>query len=387
MPDDRDLLIALNACDRITRPALCRLALDLDAWRDLRPADVAPAARSLGVPAAPLRRALDARDEAPAVADDQQRLAERLNATIVTHLDAAYPTVLLDHPLPPPVLACRGAFRQAPAVAVVGARRADLYGRTTARALARRLAAAGVEVISGFALGVDREAHLGALEVPGGRTVAVVGCGLDVDYPRGGRVLADRIALSGAVVSEFAFGAEPRAWRFPIRNRVIAALADLTLVVQAKLRSGSLITAHQALDLGRDVFAVPGRIDDELSLGTNRLIADGAPPALCAEDLLERLDGLPLALVGRAVDDPDVASPDEPTPRRAEADEPTPTARPAGLAGQLLDRLDDARSTTVDALAADCDTSVDRVLAALLELEILGRVERLPGPAYLRREV
>jgi DNA processing protein len=171
---------------------------------------------------------------------------------------------------------------------MVGARSCSPYGAQVARELARELAGAGIVVVSGLARGIDGEAHRGAL-AGGGLTVAVLGCGIDRDYPRAHAELARRIAESGLVVSEYPEGVEPAPWRFPARNRIVAGLAAATVVVEARERSGALITADFALELGRDVFAVPGEITSGLSRGTNDLIRQGATPLLTADDVLEAL--------------------------------------------------------------------------------------------------
>lgn len=202
-----------------------------------------------------------------------------------------YPPLLAELHDPPACLYLRGGpaeILSRTAVAVVGARSCSRYGAQVARELARELAAAGVVVVSGLARGVDGEAHRGALAA-GGLTVAVLGCGIDRDYPRAHAQLAGRIAESGAVVSEYPPGIEPSPWRFPARNRIVAGLARATVVVEARERSGALITADFALELGRDVFAVPGEITSALSAGTNDLIRQGATPLLAADDVLEAL--------------------------------------------------------------------------------------------------
>jgi DNA processing protein len=174
-----------------------------------------------------------------------------------------------------------------PAVAVVGARACSPYGAHVARMLGRDLAAAGLVVISGLARGVDGAAHRGALE-SGGTTVAVLGCGIDRDYPATHADLARRIAESGLIVSEYPPGVAPAPWRFPARNRIIAGLTAAVVVVEARARSGALITADLALEEGREVFAVPGEITSSLSEGTNELVRLGATPLLRASDVLER---------------------------------------------------------------------------------------------------
>jgi len=172
-----------------------------------------------------------------------------------------------------------------PAVAVVGARACSGYGASVGRSLARELAAAGLVVVSGLARGIDAEAHRGALEA--NRTsVAVLGCGIDRDYPAAHAELARRVAEGGVIVSEYAPGVEPAPWRFPARNRIVAGLCAATVVVEARERSGALITADLALEEGREVFAVPGEITSSLSAGTNALLKLGAAPLTSAADVL-----------------------------------------------------------------------------------------------------
>ena len=373
----RSLLIALNAADRISRAALCRLSAVPDRWRDLDPGqDLDARAAAVGVTPKQLRRALQLLPRAAALAERELARAERVGCRVITRLDDDYPRPLFDLSLAPPVLYCRGELPAGPAVAIVGSRKMDDYGERSARLFGRRLAAAGVTVVSGFARGVDATAHRAALDA-GGRTVAVVGCGVDVDYPRSHASLAAEISHSGAVVSEFALGAEPRAWRFPVRNRVIAALAVGTLVVQATHKSGSLITVHHALELGRDVYAVPGRIFDAGAQGTNALIADGALPARRPRDILESLSiGVQQELFPAASDTPvQLETPREPTPARRP---------PPGLAGRVVEALVAERGRTAEEVAARTEVAVEEVVGALLELELGGWVRRAPGPVYLR---
>ena len=205
---------------------------------------------------------------------------------------AAYPRLLAELHDPPERLYLRGcgapAILARPAVAVVGARSCSPYGSQVATEISRELAAAGVVVVSGLARGIDGEAHRGALAA-GGITVAVLGCGIDRDYPRSHADLARRVAATGLVVSEYPPGVEPAPWRFPARNRIVAGLALAAVVVEARARSGALITADFALELGREVFAVPGEITSGLSAGTNDLIRQGATPLLAAADVLDAL--------------------------------------------------------------------------------------------------
>jgi DNA processing protein len=182
-------------------------------------------------------------------------------------------------------------------VAIVGARSCSGYGRAVARALGRDLGAAGVVVVSGLARGVDAEAHRGTLDA-GGATVAVLGCGIDRDYPAAHGDLARRIVASGgAVVSEYEQGVEPAPWRFPARNRIIAGLCKAIVVVEARERSGALITADFALEGGREVLAVPGEITSALSAGTNALLRLGATPVTSAGDVFDALGMEPSAAV------------------------------------------------------------------------------------------
>ena len=177
----------------------------------------------------------------------------------------------------------------APTIAVVGARACSGYGAHVARTLGRDLAAAGITVISGLARGVDAEAHRGALDAAG-RTVAVLGCGIDRDYPAAHAELARRIAETGGIVAEYAPGVEPAPWRFPARNRIIAALADAVVIVEARSRSGALITVDLAMEIGRPIYAVPGEITSALSDGTNNLLRRGQAAAITsARDVLDAL--------------------------------------------------------------------------------------------------
>jgi DNA processing protein len=202
----------------------------------------------------------------------------------------AFPPLLHAIHDPPPGLFVRGDadldLLRSATVAVVGARSCSPYGAQVARMLGRELGRAGLVVVSGLARGVDGEAHRGALEA-GALTVGVLGCGIDRDYPAAHRELAGRIRATGLTVSEYAPGVEPAPWRFPARNRIIAGLSAATVVVEARDRSGALITADLALEEGREVFAVPGEITSALSSGTNDLLKLGATPLTTAADVLD----------------------------------------------------------------------------------------------------
>ncbi len=203
---------------------------------------------------------------------------------------AKFPPLLRAIYDPPPRLYLRGGgeaeLLSRPCVAVVGARACSPYGAQVARMLGRELTAAGLVVVSGLARGIDGEAHRGALEA-GGVTVAVLGCGIDRDYPAAHAELARRIRRDGLAVAEYESGVEPAPWRFPARNRIIAGLCSATVVVEARERSGALITADLALEEGREVLAVPGEITSTLSAGTNALLKLGATPCTGTADVLE----------------------------------------------------------------------------------------------------
>lgn len=215
--------------------------------------------------------------------------ARSIGVEVIGITDPRYPCNLREIYDPPLVLYVKGELRQEDrnAVAIVGSRRCSSYGREFARRLASSLAEAGITVVSGLARGIDTEAHLGALEA--GRTIAVLGSGIDRIYPPENSNLAQRIASSGAILSEFPFGTPPERWNFPVRNRVISGLSLGVVVVEASAKSGALITARLALEQGRTVFAVPGIAGSILSQGTHRLIKEGAKLVEGPEDVLEEI--------------------------------------------------------------------------------------------------
>lgn len=371
--DAADLTIALNAHPRLSRPAVCRLVQELDRWLGSREPPER-LATLIGVPRAQVQRALALAErpgEIAAAAARERAGAERLGARILLSGDDGYPAGLRQLPLPPAALYLRGDLVEGPAVAIVGSRRADAYGREVAELFGRALAAAAVTVVSGFAHGIDAAAHRGALSAPAGRTVAVLGCGLGIDYPSGHASLGEEIAARGALLTELPCGAGPRAWHFPVRNRIIAALAAGTLVVQAAPRSGSLVTARHAMDLGREIWAVPGRIFDERSLGPNALIRDGATPVQHPKEILEEILPGPGALP-LFEDAPSLTTP-------APLPEPPP-----GLNGEIFAALPAGTTRAPEELAVATGLAVDQVLGALLELELGGWVKRMMGGVYGR---
>jgi DNA processing protein len=286
----------------------------------------------------------------------EQARARTLGVTVVGRDEPAYPPWLAHIDLPPAVLFVRGRLEPGEgeaAIAVVGARAATPVGREFARTLAADLARAGLAVVSGLARGIDAAAHLGALDV-GGRTIAVLGSGLDRVYPREHEELARRIAHEGAVVSEFPLGTPPYKAHFPLRNRVIAGWGRGVVVVEAGARSGAIGTANAAADAGRDVMAVPGHPSHPLAAGTNHLLRKGAALVRGAPDVLSELD-------------PSAQVREEESSR-----DPVLSALPRGV------------PRSVDEIAARWTGDLDDLLARLTALEMARRIRRLPGALFVR---
>ena len=252
-----------------------------------------------------------------------------------------------------------------PAVAVIGSRAASDYGRRVAALLAGDLAAQGLTVVSGAAYGIDAAAHRAAL-VAGGRTAAVLGCGVDVAYPRTHADLLREIADQGVLLSEYPLGTRPEGFRFPARNRIISGLVQGVVVVEATEKSGSLITARLALDQGREVFAVPGRIDSPKSTGAHRLIQQGARLVQTVQDILDEL-----SWEGRLAAPVPAMAPDAPRARLAPGEQ------------SLLDSLD-TYPRDIDTLVRQTGLPVGEIHALLLQLELSGLVRQLPGKLYER---
>jgi DNA processing protein len=297
---------------------------------------------------------------------------------LVDRDDARYPPLLLELAVPPPVLAVRGdlAALHADAAAVVGARAASDYGLRMARQLARDLAAAGVVVVSGLARGVDAAAHRASLDA-GGRTVAVMGTGLERIYPAEHRRLADAIAARGALVTEFAPRELPLTYHFPRRNRLIAALSWAVVVVEAEPSSGSLSTARWAAEQGRAVLAVPGRVGDPGSGGTLALLRDGAPVATCGADVWAVFP----ASARRAAAAGDPGSVD---PEAGRGMEPhLPSGYPASY-DRVLGALAGPDPVHLDRIIATAQVSTEEALAALFTLQVAGFAEAVPGGRYRR---
>jgi len=286
--------------------------------------------------------------------------------TLVSFQDSLYPVNLRAISNPPFLLYVRGELRKEDesAVAIVGTRRATTYGKLTARRLARDLGRRGVTIVSGMARGIDTAAHQGALEV-GARTIAVLGCGIDVVYPPENRELMEEIVKNGAVISEFPLGTLPEAPNFPQRNRIISGLSKGVVVVEAPLRSGALITVDFALEQGREVFAVPGQVNSPTSQGVNRLIKEGAKLVESVEDVMEELrfsfykDQAPMK----------------------EAEE-----RGRSLSSEekkIFSLLKDV-PVHIDFIISGSGMSASKVAAVLVDLQLKGLIRELPGKLFVK---
>jgi DNA processing protein len=293
---------------------------------------------------------------------------ERSGIGLLTPFDEDYPRLLAEIHDPPLLLFTQGSLERlrSPAVAVVGSRNASRYGGEVAATLAAGLSAVGISVVSGLARGVDTAAHEAALEGPGG-TIAVLGCGLDVDYPRENARLKREIVRRGVALSEFAPGEEPRPQNFPIRNRIIAGLSAGVVVVEASRRSGSLITARLAADFGRDVFAVPGSVFSENSAGTHELLRDGAILCRGVEDVFSEL----CPALGAASPPPLAPGP--------------PPADLTAEARRLFETLAVDGEASAEELVSRTELPVAIVLAALIELEAAGVASEADGRYGLAR--
>jgi DNA processing protein len=300
--------------------------------------------------------------------------SESLGISVLTWDHDAYPPLLREIYAPPPVLFVKGKLDSfaGHACAVVGTRGASQYGRNAAAHIVKKLVEKRVTIVSGLALGIDTIAHQTCLDC-GGVTIAVLGCGLDTVYPAANRDLAERIAESGALVSEFDLGSRPEAYHFPRRNRIIAGLSAGVLVVEAPEKSGSLITAGYALQQGRDVFAVPGSIFSNASAGTFNLLKSGAIPVRSGDDILDNMTHLSM-------------------PGVAHAKVPGREAAPS-MALELLSpdehRVADVLSAEplrLDVIAEKAGREVSQLFDILLTLELKGIIRQVAGQQYVRAD-
>jgi DNA processing protein len=305
-----------------------------------------------------------------------KRTLERLNLELITLFDDRYPRLLRDIYDPPPVLYMAGEIepRDELAITIVGSRRASPYGKNVAQNLAKELAGEGVTVVSGLAVGIDSAAHEGALAARG-RTIGVVACGIDVDYPRASSDLRKRIISQGALLSELPLGTPPTKWVFLSRNRLLSGLSLGTVVVEAPERSGSLITADHALEQGKHVFAVPGNIESPINKGTHALLREGATLVESAQDILQ-----PLGIE---------------TPRLVRSPSGATTAgrrlEPSPAVAVLLTTVEQSiflslggKQKHLDQIASETQLKPAEVSAALMLLELKGLAHRLPGGSFIR---
>ncbi len=303
--------------------------------------------------------------------DQALALIEKHRVSVITFHDPLYPEYLKQIHDPPPLLYVKGELVPADssAISIVGSRRATRYGKMVAERLAGDLARMGITVISGLAYGIDAAAHKGTLAA-GGRTIAVLGCGVDVVYPRAHAKLYEQIVSAGALVSEFPMGCQPDAAFFPLRNRVISGLSLGTLVAEAPRKSGALITANHALEQGREVFAVPGDIYSPYSEGCHQLIKDGAK---LVENVYDIIGELQDAFKYRQSDaQPDTSRAEQPTvPLSADEKEVF------NFLSMMPEHIDD--------IAEECGLTAARVASALMTLEIKGLIEQVPGKRFIRR--
>jgi DNA processing protein len=288
-------------------------------------------------------------------------------ATVITQNSPSYPKSLREIHAPPIVLYVWGELkdRDQHAIGIIGARRTTHYGTESAKKLAYQIAYAGLTVISGLARGIDTSAHQGALAAKG-RTIAVIGAGLSKLYPPENRALAEKICNgNGAIVSEFSMEIEPDRQTFPMRNRIISGWSHGVLVVEAGLNSGALITASQALEQGRSVYAVPGHINAPSAMGSNRLIQQGAKLVMSASDILDDLQ----VLLPETRPSPEAAV--RPLPELSSDER------------RVYDAIDSSE-TPIDQIAAKCDLPSATVSSTLLRLELKHLVKQLPGKYFVK---
>jgi DNA processing protein len=330
-----------------------------------------------------LHALLSTRDDKPDAGD--LALLETGGLTLLSFEDPDYPENLREIPDPPPILFVRGCVlpEDRSAVAVIGSRKASAYGISMCRRLVHELVVRGFSIVSGMARGVDAAAHWAALDGQG-RTLAVLGTGVDVIYPKGNKPIFERILEQGALVSEFLPGTQPFAQNFPRRNRIISGMALGVLVVEAAERSGTMITVRTALEQGREIFAVPGDVRSPVSRGTHRLIKEGAKLVEGIEDILEEFPAHAQGVVdtgfvpSRTAGNRRLSAP-HPDDRPAGGEDPT--SETESLMGHMSDE-----GTPVDVLIERTGWPSEKMAMLLTELELLGRVRRLPGGRYVRTD-
>ncbi len=360
---DQDQLIYLNALNRISFLGPKRITALIDHYERAKKAWKAPVEDLSRVSA--LHGDIDRLNHERAKIDPDQewkRLKEQKIGCISVDAEN-YPSLLKQLPWPPPILYYRGDLNRItqPAVAIVGSRRSTFYGKEVAHRLAGELAAAGMSVVSGMALGIDTAAHRGALEY-NGYTIAVMGCGLDHCYPPANRDLMDQIISTGVALSEFPVGTKPLPNHFPQRNRIISGISLGTVVVEATAKSGSLITANYALEQNREVFAVPGNVGSPYSRGCHQLIKDGARLVESAADILSEI----------YIDSP--------------VEEQLTIEHAVSLSEKekSLLVLIPYQPMHVDDIIHGCNSSAAEVIGALLSMELKKVIRQTPGKYFCR---
>ena len=313
---------------------------------------------SKGISASPAGRDLN---------EELERI-KRYKIDIITLNDESYPENLKEIYDPPPLLYVKGKIKKEDknAIAIVGSRRATTYGKLTAQKLSAQLAAQGITIVSGLARGIDSEAHKGALAV-GGRTIAVLGCGIDIVYPPENRTLEEKIALSGAVITEFPFGTRPFAGNFPKRNRIISGLSLGVVIVEAAEKSGALITARLALEQGREVFAVPGSTTSPYSRGTHNLIKEGAKLVEDIDDILEELESLIQVRKGKGEEAKGFPKP------------------PLSREEEIIYNLITQEPKHIDILIQKSKLPAQGVMVVLTNLQIKSLIKELSGKNFVRK--
>ncbi len=325
---------------------------------------------------------LDSIRKAANLVDAELERAATAGVDLLCPDDPRYPVMLHSIPDPPSILYMKGSLedRDLNGIAIVGSRKCSHYGREQAERFGALLAGAGFTVISGGARGVDSCAHRGAMQNPNGRTIAVLGSGIDVTYPPENVHLFEQIAEHGAVLSEYAMGTPPLSDNFPRRNRIVSGMSRGVLVIEADERSGALITARQACDdHGRPVFAIPGRVDNPLSRGPHKLIREGAALTTCIEDIIDGLGPLP-----RHATEPMLFEPVE-TPEPEREPDPEPIASSLSDRQKLVLKNLGKEATTVDAIIERTELPASTVLQELTYLSLKGLVKRIDGQSYSRR--
>lgn len=361
MADERLFWIALSSIAQVGNITFRRLLERFETPSKILSAPLGALSAVPGVSPHAVRAIVESRAASLSFAETQCRRLDQIGATLLTISDSSYPPLLRQIADPPPVLFVRGTIPEGEeAIAIVGSRKATRHGLDNASRLSADLSRKGITIVSGFARGIDTAAHRSALDA-GGHTIAVLGCGIDMVYPPENRDLYERIASEGALVSEYLPGVPPRAEHFPRRNRIVSGLARGVIVVEAAEKSGTLITAHFALEQGREVFAVPGNISTGMNRGCHWLIKRGAKLVESAADVLEEFS---------------LSPPMSPYPSK-----PPPDLCSTGVERGILEALTD-EPRSIDELVVSTGLTPSELSSILLRLELEGVILQLPGKLF-----